>query len=112
MPRESNTSPRRLQAVERQLAALEYRKAGFTYHQIAVALGYRGRQSAHYAVGRALRLAAHNFTDEVLLLELLRLDALFCRPYQAALQGDLTSLSACVAIMTTKAALLGLDGRG
>lgn len=106
MPRESKTSPRRLRAVERQASALGYRKAGFTYGQIADALGYRGRQSAHYAVERAIRFAARDAADDTVALELLRLDALFSRVYQGALTGDLPSVSACLSIMAMKAQLL------
>jgi hypothetical protein len=109
MPRESKTSPRRVRGFERNVTALEYRKAGFTYAQIAGALGYRGRQSAHYAVERGLRYVVRECGEEAVTLELLRLDALFCGPYRAALTGDLPSLSACLAIMAVKARLLGLD---
>jgi hypothetical protein len=111
MARESKTSPRRLQAFERQVMALEYRKVGFTYVQIADALGYRGRQSAHYAVEQALKFAARDVADDVITLELLRLDSLFSRVYHTALMGDLPSLSACLAVMAVKASLLGLDGK-
>lgn len=108
MPRESNTSPRRLRAFQRQLRALEYRRAGFTYEQIAVALRYSGRQSAHYAVERALKFATNEVTEDLILLELLRLDSLFCRVYLNALSGHLPSISACLSIMKTKDRLLRL----
>jgi hypothetical protein len=106
MSRESKTSPRRLHAFERQVMALEYRKAGFTYAQIASALGYRGRQSAHYAVERALTFAVHDIGNDIVTLELLRLDSLFSQVYQTALTGHLPSLSACLSVMAMKASLL------
>jgi hypothetical protein len=107
---ESTTSPRRIKAVtEKQLNALEYRKLGYSFKQIADALGYAGPQGAYEAVQAALRSVIREPAEEVLGLELERLDALFVKPYSSALAGDLQALSACLAVMTRKARLLGLD---
>lgn len=107
---ESSTSPRRIKAItEKQLNALEYRKLGYSFKQIADALGYRGAQGAYEAVQAALRSVIREPAEEVLQLEVERLDALFVKPYASALQGDLQALSACLAVMGRKARLLGLD---
>jgi hypothetical protein len=107
---ESSTSPRRIKAVqEKQLGALEYRKMGYTYLQIAEALGYRSAQGAHEAVKSALTRIIREPAEDVLRLELERLDALFAKPYQNALSGDLMALSACLSVMARKSRLLGLD---
>lgn len=107
---ESLTSPRRIRAVmERQLPALEYRRLGYTYAQIAEALGYGSAQAAYKAVAAALKRVVRAPGEDVFLLELERVDALFVRPYQDALAGDLMALSACLAIMERKCRMLGLD---
>lgn len=107
---ESTTSPRRIRAVEeKQLNALEYRKMGYSFAQIADALGYKGPQGAHEAVQAALKRIIREPAEDVLRLELERLDALFMKPYQSALAGDLQALAGCLSVMGRKARLLGLD---
>lgn len=107
---ESTTSPRRIKAItEKQLNALEYRKLGYSFKQIADALGYRGAQGAYEAVQAALKAVIREPAEEVLALELERLDALFVKPYQSALAGDLQALAGCLSVMGRKARLLGLD---
>jgi hypothetical protein len=107
---ESATSPRRIAAVEvKQTQALEYRKMGYTYQQIADALGYATAQGAYCAIQSALTRIIREPAEEVLKLELERLDAMFSKPYQNAIGGDLFAVSACLNIMNRKAKLLGLD---
>ena len=107
---ESATSPRRIKAlIEKQLPALEYRKLGWTYGQIAEMLGYGSAQSAHKAVASALKRIVRQPDRQELLLELERVDALFARPYIDALAGDFKALEACLALMARRASLLGLD---
>jgi hypothetical protein len=107
---ESLSSPRRIKAIEeKQVAALEYRKLGYTFAQIADALGYAGPQGAQAAVTTALMRVVREPAEHVLTLELERLDALFIKPYQSALNGDLMALNACLNLMARKAKLLGLD---
>lgn len=107
---ESMTSPRRIKAVEeKQLQALEYRKMGYTYAQIAEAIGMNSAQAAHYAIMSALTRIIREPAEDVLKLDLERLDALFSKPYQNALQGDLMALNVCLGIMARRAKLLGLD---
>lgn len=107
---ESLTSPRRIKAaMEKQLAALGYRKIGYTLAQIADALGYAGPQGAQAAVTTALMRVVRGPAEHVLTLELERLDPLFVKPYQGALTGDLMARSACLNLMARKAKLLGLD---
>lgn len=110
---ESSTSPRRIAAVtEKHLRALEYRRMGYTYAQMAEKLGYSSAQGAHKAVSSVLKRVIREPAEDVILLELERVDALFVRPYQDALAGDLMALSACLALMTRKSRLLGLDAAG
>lgn len=107
---ESATSPRRIAAVEvKQLQALEYRKMGYTYAQIAEAMSLNSSQAAHYSIQAALTRIIREPAEDVLKLDLERLDALFSKPYQDALQGDLMALNVCLGIMARRAKLLGLD---
>ncbi|WP_211440934.1 hypothetical protein [Collimonas humicola] len=107
---ESATSPRRIKAVEeKQLQALEYRKMAYTYAQIAEVLGYATPQGAYLAIQSALTRIIREPAEDVLKLELERLDAMFSKPYQAATNGDLLAVGACLNIMARKAKLLGLD---
>jgi hypothetical protein len=107
---ESATSPRRIKAVEeKQLQALEYRKMAYSYAQIAEVLGYKSAQSAYCAIQSALTRIIREPAEEVLQLELERLDGMFSKPYQAAQAGDLMAIGACLNIMARKAKYLGLD---
>jgi hypothetical protein len=107
---ESATSPRRIKAVEeKQLAALEYRKMGYTYAQIAESLGYATAQGAYCAIQSALTRIIREPAEEVLKIELERLDAMFVKPYQAATNGDLMAIGTCLNIMARKAKFLGID---
>jgi hypothetical protein len=107
---ESLTSPRRIKSVtEKQLPALEYRRMGYSYAQIAEALGFSSAQAAHKAVTSVLKRVTRKPSDDLVLLELERVDALFVRPYQDALAGDLAALAACLSLMERKSRLLGLD---
>lgn len=107
---ESTTSPRRIKAVtEKQLPALEYRRMGYSYAKIAEALGYSSAQGAYKAVISVLKRVIREPSDDLVLLELERVDALFVRPYQDALAGDLAALAACLSLMERKSRLLGLD---
>lgn len=107
---ESTTSPRRIAAIEQtQLQALEYRKMAYSFSQIAEALGLKSAQAAHYAVNAALTRIIREPAEQVLQLELERLDGMFSKPYQAACNGDLMAVNSCLGIMARKAKLLGLD---
>ncbi len=109
MANNCKTSPRRIEARERAARALELRKQGYTFEQIAVELGYRGRQGAFESVMAALREVTREAAEELIQLDLERLDALWVPQYQAALGGDAQALAGCLRIMERRARLLGLD---
>jgi hypothetical protein len=73
---ESSSSPRRITATEKRCEALELRKGGATFEQIARAVGYSGRGAACNAVQRELAALPRTPAQELLTLELERLDAL------------------------------------
>jgi predicted membrane chloride channel (bestrophin family) len=110
MPRgESATSPRRLRAFERQLDALALRSRGLTYQQIGEALGYRDRSGAFLAVQGALKRVARTPAKDAFTLDIERLNELTRAMLPLALGGDLRAISAVLAVMEQRAALLGLD---
>jgi len=87
------------------------RKAGHTYSEIAIKLGYRSRSGAFFALRSGLGHAViTQAKDELLTLELERLNALTLAMYQRALAGDLGALKAYLSILDQRAALLGLGG--
>lgn len=101
--------PETIAQVELQTKALEYRKMGLNYTQIAQKLGWNSGQSAWNACDAALKRTIQDTADDVRKLELERLDAMFVPVYGNALRGDLMALSAAINIMNRRAKLLGLD---
>jgi hypothetical protein len=108
-PRESKTSPRRLEAHQKRARALELRKAGATFEQIAQQVGYSGRSKAYEAVQKALRDVTIDDAEEVLALELQRLDAMQMGLWGKARVGDVQAVNALLRIMDRRAKYLGLD---
>lgn len=106
---ESMASGNRIDAAERQRKALEARKAGASYDQIARQLGYAGTSSAHKAVTSALRKLIQEPADELRHLELTRLDALLIVVWQQAMKGSLPAIDRAIRLMERRAKLLGLD---
>jgi hypothetical protein len=106
---ESKTSERRLEAKQRQVIALEMRKAGASFPEIARELGYRGPSGAFNAVNNAIRDWVAPAAEEVFELEAQRLDRLMLSYWQKALDGEHKSAELVLKIMDRRAKLLGLD---
>lgn len=108
-PRKSQkTTPRRIHSLELAREALEYRKAGFSYVQIGEAIS-RSPAEAHRLVMAAIAEITREPAEEVLSLELQRLDALLVPQMEKAGKGDIDAMNGCLAIMARRAKLLGLD---
>ena len=105
---EAKTSPRRVKGRERQIKALELRKAGATYAQIAQQLGY-SEAGALRAVTASLTRMALEPTEAVRKLELARLDQMWMLALQRAKEGNLQALTVMCQIMDRRARYLGLD---
>ena len=108
-PSRAKATPNRIAVAQREREALELRKAGKTFDQIAGALGYSERGGAAKAVSRALAATVQEPADELRRLELARLDALFEVMWSLAMHGNLGAVDRCLAIQTRRAKLLGLD---
>lgn len=106
---ESKTSENRIAAAERQRQALELRKAGLGYQAIADKLGYSGPSGAYQSIRAALRAIVKEPAEEVLALELQRLDDMLAGLWLKARQGDTLKVDRVLKIMQRRAELLGLD---
>jgi DNA-binding transcriptional MerR regulator len=105
----AKTSPETAAARERAAKAMDLRKQGFTFDEIAVALGYTSRQRAHEAVMRMLKEIIREPAEELRTLELERLDAMFVVHFAKASKGSVDSLGAALRIMERRAKLMGID---
>ena len=104
------TTPARLNARKRQQDALELRKSGASYDQIAAALGYANRSGAYKAVtGLLERMDLETEPQVVLNLELARLDTMQRALAPNVLKGKPEAINSALRIMERRAKLLGLD---
>lgn len=100
---------RKANQAEKQLRALEIRKTGATYDEIAAQMGLASRSVAFGLVKRAIRKIPAEAATEVLSLELARLDALLVGCWTKATTGDPAAVDRVLRIMDRRAAFLGLD---
>ena len=98
-----------LNALEKQMQALELRKAGVSYARIAEALGYASGSGAHKAVSSALKKTLQEPSDELRMLEIERLDAMLAAIWGSVKQGQYGAQDRALKIMERRAKLLGLD---
>ena len=113
----AKASAKRIELAKRRQLALELRKGGATYRQIADAIRVEYKLS-RYACGLAYRdvmmalreLKANNRerAQDLLDLELARLDELTGAVYQKAIGGELASVDTLLRIMDRRATYLKL----
>jgi len=91
--------------------AQQLRLAGASWDEIAKALGYASGSTAHTTVKRAMTIAevAKQSAQELMELDLERLDMLQLVVWRQARQGDLKAIETVLKIMGTRAKYLGLD---
>lgn len=94
---------------DRMLEALEFRKSGMGYIEIADKLGYASHTGALQAVERALKKTLQEPSDELRNLEVARLDALLVSQWEPAMRGIPKAVETVLKIMERRAKLLGLD---
>lgn len=105
------TSAAKARKLDRQTRALELRRAGKGYTEIASIIGI-GKSQAHRLVGAGLADAiAHVAADAVELRaeEVSRLDALLSSVWADARRGNHGAVDRVLRIMERRAKLLGLD---
>lgn len=105
----AKTSPETALAKVKAAKALELRMEGKTFEQIAVETGYNSKQAAYDAVKRSLDAITREPAQELIKLDLERLDVLWQIQYLNAQSGDVQAMAACMKIMERRAKLLGLD---
>lgn len=115
--RNSSTSPSAARAALIESEALRLRLKGLSYDDIVEELDKVGVKGATFnnvrgAVKRAmsrLRREAAESAQEVMELELARLDALFLAAMQAVTHGDVGAIDKAVKVMERRSKYLGLD---
>ena len=98
--------------LSRDQQALEMRRAGKDYSEIAKALGLYDASHARRVVMKLIQTDIKKLAetaDEVRNLELQRLDKMFEVAYAKALDGHLLSIDRALRLMERRASLLGLD---
>jgi hypothetical protein len=109
------TTRKRLQAKAQKrdlaMAALQLRASGATYKQIAAALDLPNVMAAWRLVTIEVDNAIRESAQQVLALELTRLDRMLMAVWPDAIQGDLPSIDKALKIMDMRARLLGLYDR-
>ena len=103
------SSPRRVASQVRVSDAIQLRIGGASFDTIASACGYSNGKAAWEAVMDNLRRMVREPAQELVSLELTRLDGLFLTAYPLARNGSLTAIDRCIKIMERRARLLGLD---
>lgn len=106
---QSKTDQSAVAAVEKQRQALELRKAGVGFGDIAERLGYADASGAYRAVKTALKKTLQEPADEVRRIELERLDRMLLGLWPKATKGDTWAVDRVLRIMERRAGLLGLD---
>lgn len=91
--------------------AQQLRLAGATWDEVAKALGYQSGPTAHTTVKRHTAEMSKANAQELMELELERLDMLQIVVWRRARQGDLRAIDTVLKIMATRAKYLGLDQR-
>lgn len=105
------TSPNGVFSKEREREALELRKAGASYDQIAQRLDV-SRDTARAIVMRALEnlnTACEESADEIRRLEVERIDTLLLGLWDKARKGDVAAVDRVLRLQDRRAKLLGLD---
>jgi predicted DNA-binding protein (UPF0251 family) len=103
----SHTSPRRVALRKNQSEALQLRRSGRSFDEIAARMK-RPRATIHRWITDALEEMIQEPAQAVLKLELQRLDAYLAAYHAAAVQGDLQATDMALKILEKRCRLLGL----
>ena len=100
---------RRIKTADRTARALELRRSGATYEEIAQACGYRSRSEAFQSIQRALSRVIEEPAQALREIEGQRLDAMQQAIWDKAMTGDLPAIDRMLRLMERRAKLFGLD---
>jgi DNA-binding transcriptional MerR regulator len=98
-----------LERNEKIFQALELRKAGLQFNEIAEIMGEKYSQTVRDWVEKALKAHMEEPAEEVRQLEISRLDTMLEALWEKVLGGDPFAIDRCLKIMDRRAAYLGLD---
>jgi hypothetical protein len=98
-------------AAEKRKQALDLRRAGWTFEDIANEVGYANKGSAHRAVKQGIADITRESATELVELELARLDDMLAGMYEKARDGDLWAVDRVLKIMEQRAKFLNLYDR-
>lgn len=98
-------------AAQKRKQALDLRRAGWSFEDIAAEVGYANKGTAHKAVKQAIADITRESAKELLELELTRLDDLMAGAYEQARNGDLFAVDRVLKIIDQRAKFLGLYER-
>lgn len=104
-----NPTANDVNAQVRALQALNLRKLGFDYDEIARQCGYSNRGIAWNAIHRLLNHQKVEAVEELRVLEAQRLDDLMRTFMLRAMKGEADAAAVVLRIMARRDALLGLD---
>lgn len=106
---EHRASERRISAAEKRVKALELRRAGKGYREIAQELGWRSPSSAHDHVMKALHETMQEPADALRKVESERLDWMWRKVVERMDKDHLWAVDRGIKLMERRAALFGLD---
>lgn len=106
-----NETDRRATAAEKRKRALELRRAGWTFEDIAEEVGYANKGVAYTAVKTAIKNITRESANDLIELELARLDDMFSGLYERARDGDVFAVDRALKIMDQRAKFLSLYDR-
>jgi hypothetical protein len=106
------TSPKQIEADERQAKALELRKAGVSLSDIAAELGYASPSGVSEAIKAVLEKTRAEPAAEYREIMTARLDEMLATIWPVALSGDMDAMMTVLRIEERRARLMGLDRPG
>lgn len=106
------TNARTIAIAERNKRALELRKAGATWAQIAEQCGFNSFQAAHVCVRTELDKLPKEAAEELRIVQRERLERMYLSIFPQIQQGHLGAIDRGLRIMERQAKLDGLDSAG
>jgi hypothetical protein len=96
-------------AAWRQATALQLHAQGYSYDEVAAAVGYANRGTAWKAVHDALKDRVAANADVLRRLELMRLDTLQAAHWPGALEGDVKAAGVVLKVIAQRIRLMALE---
>lgn len=107
-PKNSHTSPFQIELQKRRAEALEYRIQGYTYEQIGETMECSITTAFEY-VDHSLKAITREPAENLMALELSRLDQLLTAFFTNAMGGDVNAAGVVQRVMERQSKLVGND---